>query len=1676
MHIFLSQSEKFFFSFQYINRKTKRKNKVYGSRQRDKKSIPYIKKNIHKKYTEIKMDPNAQSDDPTSLLHQEGQQPPEETRSTAASGSDAYDDVITLRLVVDRWKNQLQKTLGPRNNNSSGKIIDQDEQQRQREERREARSALIRSTAIVVADTFFAQDPESNRYLLQLKDNIIRGKGLIPTATTPNSNSSNTSSSRRSSSSTVPPQTTEFPTNPPPTEASAGGGQRSASSSSSNGDGDGDNEEEKKKQQEQKQQQEKEQHNAYDQDDAAAVVRIQRLVLLAEAFTLLAQRHFKRSEEVHTEELNVHRSEAQSSPLFRNKTFEDLLTVTESAGGGGLSKHTSKETAPKNTSIGKKEVVVDDDDDDDDGDGHDAVGDFFTSPGTISTNEREEALRAVNIALIFGRLVDQFYLRPVSYLLRQNGDMNMDGSQLVDLLNLITSVFTDIFVGFSFHQYGEATLSPSLTPGTGAAAAAVLPVLVHHKKILALQRLRLRLNITFQRTSVIAARTDLLAAHRIILFFRHAADQGKKEEGQEGSVLGADIVREQEEFLWFWLEVQRVAICYNLCLCARYASRYDEALFWILLIGDSPALAVEKQHIELSSTASQLQPTSTSSSSSPELQLEAIASFARDKKTNTQHTNGCHIAAENLTLNCKMPKNRFLQGYIKHGWQRERISRRRVDRMVTLLRSVCKECPTPTALRIFPLFGAAPPPDPGSSLLLASISASNAGYSINSQDVINPAATTPTTKKEPKIALTDHESLVYEKDEAETNRTAFEDEELTQTDSASALLLVHVHVERYLAWHTLRQLEKVVATLSASSALPPSSAAQPNVKPGTTSTKTGGGGSVSALASTRRAESTKGPVIESPVQAVQPSAAQNMVEGQQAGSSVSSPVTKKSKKPGWGSWMTAWLGAGGSSNGGGGGGSKGIGKNGSSQSSSLMGSPSTSGMINLNSVDHQKLSRDLQVYLDLILQSSSLSRSQAEASSQSPGERQVIAQACLSVCNKLISAVTGGSVTDLSPYFDGMDVPDAILRVPGSQIARSNSASFDSSGNRRSHLAVSSSGQGPSAPSRENVPRPEDVSHVSRALQNHINKNLSMASNDTPPQQSRTLPGSQFTSTPMNTSGNNPQFPGNEEEEEADTNSDREREKRLAYTRQSLVRHVFITALDFAMRHGAGTLASTLSWELEREAGVRVQRTSKGAEQQRSMTFESGMSAATNGFRQQVTKRFPQKDDNNVVVEEEEEKKKKTAAAPPQTQQSASNANDNDNDNDDNPASNNADDDNPSTPPTQDEPQSPASPVLPALPQKPDLEDTFITFDNLTQYFLADTADLENELISFDFYPDSCPTPVRRLMTEMPLRAHGEEPINEKWWWFFYDEEKALPPPPPKKKKKVVLPKPAKKAVGFFSSEKKEEEQEKVPEKTEEERIAELANKYNYRNYNDYPEDEEEEEFELERRKSIFTHTLDGFTPEITGFEQRGRPEDAILQSATMRQTLHKCLPLQMQGFNWRVKFSTRCDGTSMRTMLNKCGATDPIMLVVMDHHGDIFGAYMATSFESAVNKAGGYTSAGESFVWTTAPESKAHRDEMAAQKAAAEKEEGGIDEEGVFEHPVRRFKWTERNSYFLDVNNGRLKVGGGGEGPALFINEYFKDGTSYESATFDNTPLFVPDDLSNSFRIFRFEVLTFEP
>ncbi|XP_028364923.1 nuclear receptor coactivator 7 isoform X1 [Phyllostomus discolor] len=189
---------------------------------------------------------------------------------------------------------------------------------------------------------------------------------------------------------------------------------------------------------------------------------------------------------------------------------------------------------------------------------------------------------------------------------------------------------------------------------------------------------------------------------------------------------------------------------------------------------------------------------------------------------------------------------------------------------------------------------------------------------------------------------------------------------------------------------------------------------------------------------------------------------------------------------------------------------------------------------------------------------------------------------------------------------------------------------------------------------------------------------------------------------------------------------------------------------------------------------------------------------------------------------------------------------------------------------------------------------------------------------------------------------------------------------------------------------------------------------------------------EAKRRKSTCSYYEDDDEAALPTLQ----PHSALLENMHIEQ-LARRLPARVQGYPWRLAYSTLEHGTSLKTLYRKSASLDsPVLLVIKDMDNQIFGAYATHPFKFSDH----YYGTGETFLYTFSPNFKV-------------------------------FKWSGENSYFINGDITSLELGGGGGRFGLWLDADLYHGRSNSCSTFNNDILSKKED----FIVQDLEVWTFE-
>jgi len=183
-----------------------------------------------------------------------------------------------------------------------------------------------------------------------------------------------------------------------------------------------------------------------------------------------------------------------------------------------------------------------------------------------------------------------------------------------------------------------------------------------------------------------------------------------------------------------------------------------------------------------------------------------------------------------------------------------------------------------------------------------------------------------------------------------------------------------------------------------------------------------------------------------------------------------------------------------------------------------------------------------------------------------------------------------------------------------------------------------------------------------------------------------------------------------------------------------------------------------------------------------------------------------------------------------------------------------------------------------------------------------------------------------------------------------------------------------------------------------------------------------------------------GLTPTPDGIEEEsiGANPSGIM-SRTQFVQLSRWLPPYYSIMEPLALFTTAKDGFSLDNMMRHVEGHSPLILVVETTDHNVFGSFVPGQLYS---KGEHFYGTGEAFLFTFAPK------------------------------PII-YEWRKgRNQFFFMVNNKTIAIGGGGQGPGLYIDGELNNGQSHRCATFCNAPL---NNGKTDFVVLALEVFTFK-
>ncbi|VEU24253.1 DEKNAAC105344 [Brettanomyces naardenensis] len=185
------------------------------------------------------------------------------------------------------------------------------------------------------------------------------------------------------------------------------------------------------------------------------------------------------------------------------------------------------------------------------------------------------------------------------------------------------------------------------------------------------------------------------------------------------------------------------------------------------------------------------------------------------------------------------------------------------------------------------------------------------------------------------------------------------------------------------------------------------------------------------------------------------------------------------------------------------------------------------------------------------------------------------------------------------------------------------------------------------------------------------------------------------------------------------------------------------------------------------------------------------------------------------------------------------------------------------------------------------------------------------------------------------------------------------------------------------------------------------------------------------------------------------------LMTPELAEDLRQNIPSVLQiSHSWTLRYSLEQDGTSLNTLYAKC---EPqvgenvrrrrgYFMVVMDSHGDRFGAYLNDYLRPQDGRH--YYGNGDCFLWKT------ERTKVKKLKKQEDKLiDLGSDEEEYEERDsevlrLKVFPYTSINDFIIYSNHEFISIGSGNGKFGLWIDSSFVQGATDSVETFGNEPL----------------------
>ena len=171
--------------------------------------------------------------------------------------------------------------------------------------------------------------------------------------------------------------------------------------------------------------------------------------------------------------------------------------------------------------------------------------------------------------------------------------------------------------------------------------------------------------------------------------------------------------------------------------------------------------------------------------------------------------------------------------------------------------------------------------------------------------------------------------------------------------------------------------------------------------------------------------------------------------------------------------------------------------------------------------------------------------------------------------------------------------------------------------------------------------------------------------------------------------------------------------------------------------------------------------------------------------------------------------------------------------------------------------------------------------------------------------------------------------------------------------------------------------------------------------------------------------------------------ESSILINSSNRQLLHSWLPIRYNWLDWKLLYNLNEDGSSMYTFYEKVANQGPLIMIIKDENGYIFGVFIAQSDGLLNNNK------------SSSPSSHTKKRFF-----------GGADTFVFRLYPsANKYEWTKINRFFvyfdLENRSNSTIIIGGGKSPSLTLMNNLSKGISQNCDTFGSPQLSAKQEFS---------------